>query len=113
MGFFGKREAPGDTTGHVDAIIEAPGPDPEKQQVAHDEDFHTALPQIPQAAPTIDPAVEARLLRKLDLRVPTLLGFLCKFQYSFHSRTHTFTAHPTSSYPALITFHLWSFSEHI
>ncbi|RAK86232.1 MFS general substrate transporter [Aspergillus costaricaensis CBS 115574] len=74
MGFFGKREAPGDTTGHVDAIIEAPGPDPEKQQVAHDEDFHTALPQIPQAAPTIDPAVEARLLRKLDLRVPTLLG---------------------------------------
>ncbi|GKZ77531.1 hypothetical protein AnigIFM56816_011266 [Aspergillus niger] len=76
MGFFGKREAPGDATGHVDAIVEAPGPDPEKQQVAHDEDFHTALPQIPQATPTIDPAVEARLLRKLDLRVPTLLGFL-------------------------------------
>lgn len=83
MGFFGKREAPGDATGHVDAIVEAPGPDPEKQQVAHDEDFHTALPQIPQATPTIDPAVEARLLRKLDLRVPTLLGFLCKLQYPF------------------------------
>lgn len=106
MGFFGKREAPGDTTGHVDAIIEAPGSDPEKQQVAHDEDFHTALPQIPQVTPTIDPTVEARLLRKLDLRVPTLLGFLCKFQYSFllpHSHFHRSSDFFLS---CLVTFHL-------
>ncbi|RAL01365.1 putative MFS transporter [Aspergillus ibericus CBS 121593] len=75
MGFFGKKDASGDMTGNVDAIVAAPGSDPEKQQVAHDEEFRTALPQVPQTV-TIDPAVEARLVRKLDLRVPTLLGFL-------------------------------------
>ncbi|PYI11426.1 MFS general substrate transporter [Aspergillus sclerotiicarbonarius CBS 121057] len=75
MGYFGKRDASTDMTGNADAIVSAPGSDPEKQQVAHDEESHTALPQIPQMV-TIDPAVEARLVRKLDLRVPTLLGFL-------------------------------------
>ncbi|PWY91837.1 MFS general substrate transporter [Aspergillus sclerotioniger CBS 115572] len=75
MGFFGKRDASGDTAGNVDAIVEAPGSDPEKQHVAHDEESHTALPQVLRTV-AIDPAVEARLVRKLDLRVPTLLGFL-------------------------------------
>jgi hypothetical protein len=63
-----------------DAIEQAPGIDMEKQSaVHHDEDNDTALPSMPAAVITIDPAVERRVLRKLDLRVPTLLGFLCEF----------------------------------
>lgn len=72
MGFFGKKDPSGDE------IKEAPiMSDPEKQQPVHHDDAQTALPQIPAAVVNIDPAVEARMLRKLDLRVPTLMGFLC------------------------------------
>lgn len=72
MGFFGKKDPSGDE------IIEAPVmSDPEKQQPVHHDDAQTALPQIPPAVVNIDPAIEARILRKLDLRVPTLMGFLC------------------------------------
>ncbi|KAE8163210.1 major facilitator superfamily domain-containing protein [Aspergillus tamarii] len=71
MGFFGKKDPSGDE------IKEAPiMSDPEKQQPVHHDDAQTALPQIPAAVVNIDPAVEARMLRKLDLRVPTLMGFL-------------------------------------
>ncbi|PYH90345.1 MFS general substrate transporter [Aspergillus ellipticus CBS 707.79] len=76
MGFLGKRAPLGDASDSADVIVEVPDNDPEKQQIAHDEESHTALPQIPPMSVTIDPVVEARLLRKLDLRVPTLLGFL-------------------------------------
>jgi hypothetical protein len=61
------------------AIQQAPGVDTEKQDAVHqDEDNNTALPSMPASAITIDPAIERRVLRKLDLRVPTLLGFLCE-----------------------------------
>ncbi|RAL17265.1 putative MFS transporter [Aspergillus homomorphus CBS 101889] len=76
MGLFGKKDTPSSPADDVDAIVEAPGNDPEKQQPMHDEESHTALPQMPQSTMPIDPAMEARVLRKLDLRVPTLLGFL-------------------------------------
>jgi hypothetical protein len=57
------------------AIQQAPGVDTEKQDAVHqDEDNNTALPSMPASAITI----ERRVLRKLDLRVPTLLGFLCE-----------------------------------
>lgn len=51
-----------------------PAADPEKQICSHDEQTE------PEARPasTVDPAIEARLLRKLDWRVVTLLAFLCK-----------------------------------
>ncbi|KJK64538.1 D-galactonate transporter [Aspergillus parasiticus SU-1] len=71
MGFFGKKDP------SSDEIKEAPVmSDPEKQQPVHHDDAQTALPQIPPAVVNIDPAIEARILRKLDLRVPTLMGFL-------------------------------------
>ncbi|PYI36532.1 MFS general substrate transporter [Aspergillus indologenus CBS 114.80] len=76
MGLFGKKDIPSSPAEDVDAIVEAPSHDAEKQQPMHKEETHTALPQMPQAAMSIDPALEARVLRKLDLRVPTLLGFL-------------------------------------
>lgn len=63
-----------------DAIEQAPGVDTEKQNAVHhdEDDNNTALPSMPASAITIDPAIERRVLRKLDLRVPTLLGFLCE-----------------------------------
>ncbi|KAE8148058.1 major facilitator superfamily domain-containing protein [Aspergillus avenaceus] len=71
MGFLGNRRVD-------DEINEAPiADDPEKQLPVYDDnEVHTALPQIPATIIHIDPAVETRLLRKLDLRVPTLVGFL-------------------------------------
>ena len=72
MGFFGKKDAP------EDAIENAPDVDTEKQQPVHnerDEGDHAALP-LPIVE--IDPAVERRMLRKMDCRVPVLLGFLCE-----------------------------------
>ncbi|KAH1316700.1 hypothetical protein KXX47_003028 [Aspergillus fumigatus] len=61
-----------------DAIEQAPGVDTEKQNAVHhdEDDNNTALPSMPASAITIDPVIERRVLRKLDLRVPTLLGFL-------------------------------------
>ena len=73
MGFFGKKDPP------EDAIENAPDVDTEKQQPMHnerDEGDHTALP-LPLVE--IDPAVEKRMLRKMDCRVPVLLGFLCEY----------------------------------
>ena len=78
MGFFGKRETSSRNASDDDAIKAAPPvADAEKQAPSHEDDVQTALPQIPQASVNVDPALERRILRKLDLRVPTLLGFLC------------------------------------
>lgn len=71
MGFFGKKEPP------EDAIENAPDVDTEKQQPVHSEradEGHT----VPLPIVQIDPAVEKRMLRKMDCRVPVLLGFLCE-----------------------------------
>ncbi|KAH8427816.1 uncharacterized protein LDX57_005521 [Aspergillus melleus] len=83
MGFFGKKDGSLDphagSNAPDDDIREAPVVrDPEKQLPIHDDDVQTALPPMPAPSIDIDPAVEKRLLRKLDWRVPTLLGFLCK-----------------------------------
>ena len=67
MGFFGKKEPAED----------APDVDTEKQQPVHserDDGGHT----VPLPIVQIDPAVEKRMLRKMDCRVPVLLGFLCE-----------------------------------
>jgi hypothetical protein len=78
MGLLGNNNASENQT--KDAIEQVPSVDTEKQNAVHqDEDNDTALPAMPEAAIYIDPAVERRVLRKLDLRVPTLMGFLCEF----------------------------------
>lgn len=71
MGFFGKEDPPNDT------IEQAPtNEDTEKQLTTHYScEDNTALPPTPVVH--IDPAVEKRMLRKLDCRLPLLLGFLC------------------------------------
>ena len=71
MGLFGKRELPED----------------EIQRVPPDQDVEKTLPAQLETAPVqpptkfnpraIDPELERQVVRKLDLRVPTLLGFLC------------------------------------
>lgn len=69
MGFFGKK----DTPPPQDTIEAAPAPDPEKQTSPHNESV------TPEAVvgTTADPAVEGRLLRKLDWNLVTLVSFLC------------------------------------
>jgi hypothetical protein len=58
-----------------DVIQTAPDEDVEKIVVpAHEEKPPTAI------LPVIDPELERRVVRKLDWRVPTLLGFLCMLQ---------------------------------
>jgi len=71
MGFFGKEDPP------EDIIEQAPtNEDTEKQLTFHySGEGNTALPPTPVVH--IDPAVEKRMLRKLDCRLPLLLGFLC------------------------------------
>lgn len=69
MGFFGKGDAPEDT------IENAPAPEDTEKQMPSEENPEDQ-PQI--AVVQIDPAVEKRLLRKLDLRLPTLMAFLCE-----------------------------------
>jgi hypothetical protein len=65
---FGNSEVP------EDVIQTAPDEDVEKTTVpAHVEKPPTATIDIP----TIDPELERRVVRKLDLRVPTLMGFFC------------------------------------
>ncbi|KAJ5142284.1 MOSC N-terminal beta barrel [Penicillium atrosanguineum] len=67
MGFFGKSE-PSD-----DEISRAPpSPDVEKKIPSHQEG--PSQPSILTAA-AIDPELERRVLKKLDLRLPTLMGF--------------------------------------
>lgn len=71
MGLFGKREnAPEDT------IENAPQPVDSEKQLSPEEAEQSAQTQVPPVE--IDPAVEKRLLRKLDLRLPTLMMFLCE-----------------------------------
>lgn len=69
MGFFGKAEPSND------AIQKAPADqDVEKRVPSH----QGAGPKTPSAAvPAIDPEVERRVVRKLDLRVPTIMAFFC------------------------------------
>lgn len=70
MGFFGKSELP------EDQIQRAPSDqDVEKTLPAHQESS-PAQPEV-LAPPSIDPELERRVLRKLDWRVPTLMGFFC------------------------------------
>lgn len=73
MGFFGKEEVP------EDEIQSAPpDPDLEKRIPSHEE-TGPVQPHQPVIAPAvIDPELEKRVLRKLDWRVPTLMGFFCK-----------------------------------
>lgn len=70
MGFFGKEDPPNDT------IEQAPtNEDTEKQLTTqYSGEDNAALPPTPVVH--IDPAVEKRMLRKLDCRLPLLLGFL-------------------------------------
>ncbi|KAJ5375125.1 Major facilitator superfamily domain general substrate transporter [Penicillium concentricum] len=65
MGFLQNQEQP------EDVIQTAPDEDVEKIAVpAHEEEPPTAI------LPAIEPELERRVVRKLDWRVPTLLGFL-------------------------------------
>lgn len=70
MGFFGKKDRPEDAI--ENASIDS---DTEKQMPSHEDEYRNAVPDIPVVE--VDPVVEKRLLRKLDWRVPMLLGFLC------------------------------------
>jgi retrograde regulation protein 2 len=95
MGFFGKDAHGSNMTGHEndtqnnpaknDAIPDMDLLEPEKRPADNtNNDSHTALPQMHSPRINIDPVLEARVVRKLDLRVPTLLGFLCKqWEYIF------------------------------
>ncbi|KAL2827163.1 major facilitator superfamily domain-containing protein [Aspergillus cavernicola] len=58
------------------AISNLHGTDSEKQAPPYANESHTALPQMHSPRISIDPMLEARVVRKLDWRVPTLLGFL-------------------------------------
>ncbi|KAL6232914.1 hypothetical protein BDW75DRAFT_232414 [Aspergillus navahoensis] len=87
MGLIGKKQAPGSNMAGLGNVtgnsptrepIPHPGPsDPEKQPAdLTNNDSHTALPQVQSPRINIDPELEARVVRKLDWRVPSLLGFL-------------------------------------
>ncbi|KAF7173643.1 hypothetical protein CNMCM6106_007697 [Aspergillus hiratsukae] len=67
MVFFDKSSAP------EGAIRRAPEEDIEKETSAH-HDTSTVQPPATYSE-TIDPGLERRVLRKLDLRLPTLMGF--------------------------------------
>ncbi|KAL2810824.1 major facilitator superfamily domain-containing protein [Aspergillus granulosus] len=88
MGVFGKtyalngsqapdnsKEMPNRSTPD-DAIQILRSADPEKQSEPYPNESQTALPQMPSPRISVDPELEARVVRKLDWRVPTLLGFL-------------------------------------
>lgn len=69
MGFLERQELPDDV------IQTAPNADVEKIAVpAHEEKPPTVT------LPAIDPELERRVVKKLDWRVPTLLGFFCMLQ---------------------------------
>jgi hypothetical protein len=69
MGFFGKSEPSSDEIQRA-----PPDPDVEKKIPSHEEG-PTQLSI--SAAGSINPNLERRVVRKLDLRVPTLMAFLC------------------------------------
>lgn len=70
MGYFGKKNP------SEDEIQRAPPDrDVEKTVPAHQEAGNIQPPAV--AARVLDPELERRVLRKLDWRVPTLMGFFC------------------------------------
>lgn len=69
MGHPGDQDIP--PMAQNDAIHPATSVDPEKPTVTRLEGSPSVLGSV------IDPAVEKRLVRKLDLRLPVLLGALC------------------------------------
>lgn len=71
MGFFGKRE-----NASEDAIDYAPDTAESKKQSPPEQVEQSVQTPVPLVE--VDPAVEKRLLRKLDLRLPTLMMFLCE-----------------------------------
>jgi hypothetical protein len=73
MGFFGKADYPEDQIQRA-----PPDPDIEKRVPSHEETPSQPNQLVAAPAP-IDPELERRVLRKLDLRVPTLMGFFCMF----------------------------------
>ncbi|KAL4955533.1 major facilitator superfamily domain-containing protein [Aspergillus filifer] len=87
MGFFGKKHAPDSSdisepqidahNGHttIEPTLDLHS-DLEKHGTDSANGSHTALPQVQSPRVDIDPMLEARVVRKLDWRVPTLLGFL-------------------------------------
>lgn len=70
MGFFGKTDPA------EDAIENAPTSADTEKQVPSEEENWAGQPQA--AVVQVDPAVEKRVLRKLDLRLPILMAFLCE-----------------------------------
>lgn len=71
MGFFGAKEP------SEDGIQRAPSDqDVEKTVPAHQEGGHVQPATMTTTA--IDPELERRVLRKLDLHVPTLMAFFCR-----------------------------------
>lgn len=80
MGFL-ERQEPSE-----DVIQTAPDEDVEKITVpAHEEKPPAAI------LPAIDPELERRVVRKLDWRVPTLLGFFCMLRTPGIKRTYALT----------------------
>ncbi|RDW93745.1 putative MFS transporter [Aspergillus mulundensis] len=88
MGLFGRKHAPDGNTAESEnntvntqttnePVSDLDLSDPEKHAADHyANESHTALPQMHSPRVNIDSKLEARVVRKLDLRVPTLLGFL-------------------------------------
>lgn len=70
MGFFGKKDTSDDEIQQATS-----DQDVEKTMSAHQENQETQRPAA--VAATLDPELERRVLRKLDWRVPTLMGFFC------------------------------------
>lgn len=71
MGLVEKSES-------LNAIQRASGhQDVEKQESLHQEHSEPTVQGSSTNLTTIDPEVERRVLKKLDLRVPTLMGFFC------------------------------------
>jgi hypothetical protein len=70
MGYFGKKDP------SEDEIQRAPSDqDVEKTVPAHQETGYIQRAAV--ATTALDPELERRVLRKLDWRVPTLMGFFC------------------------------------
>lgn len=69
MGFVGKSEPSSDEIQRA-----PPDPDVEKKIPSHEEG-PTQLSNF--AAGSINPDLERRVVKKLDLRVPTMMAFLC------------------------------------
>jgi len=77
MSFSSKREgtAPATATDYIEDAPTAIAIDEEKGHSELDED--TA---VPVTSHHVDPAIEKAVVRKLDWRVPPLLGSLCMYE---------------------------------